>query len=90
MPPYRYRNWSIPERMMPALERYINDHLPPGDFLNAVLENNLREACAYADDENLENLPAFVAYLYNEAPGRCWGSPEAVTAWLTHTPTTAT
>ena len=79
---YTFRDWYIPERMMKGLTRYINEHCPVGDFLIAVLENDLMEAVGRADDENLRNLPAFVAYLYNEAPGNCWGSPEAVRAWL--------
>ena len=79
---YQFRQFSIPDRMMPHLLRYIERHEPVGDFLTAVLENNLREACARADDENQANLPAYLGYLHNEAPGKCWGSPEKVRAWL--------
>jgi len=60
-----------------------HDHKRPvGDFLTAVLHNNLTEAVARADDENIKNLPAFVGYLYNEAPSLCWGSKERVAEWL--------
>ena len=82
MSSYRFRQWTIPARMMQALTRYVDDHCPVGDFLTAVLRNDLREACGRADEENLANLPAFVAYLYNEAPAACWGSAEKVAAWL--------
>ena len=80
--PYQFRQFYLPYRMHVRLDAYIKQHCPVGDFLTAVLENNLRAACELADDENIENLPAYVAYLYNEAPGACWGSPEKVRAWL--------
>jgi hypothetical protein len=79
---YRFRNFYIPERMMPSIERYIKEHIRPGNFLTAVISNNLKEACGLADDENMENLPAYVAYFYNEAPSNCSGSPEKMEAWL--------
>jgi len=80
---YKFRQWYIPTHMIVALRRYIDEHCPVEGFLTAVLSNNLREACRRADEENLANLPAFVAYLYNAAPGDCWGSPEKVEEWLT-------
>jgi len=79
---YEFRNWHIPERMMDGLCRYIEEHCPVGDFLTAVLSNDLTEAVNLADDENMANLPAYVVYLYNIAPSQCWGSREKVSAWL--------
>lgn len=78
---YTFRDWYIPERMMGGITRWIEYGIHPGDFLSAVLANDLSEACGRADDENLANLPAYVAYLYNEAPSACHGSPENVRAW---------
>lgn len=71
----------IPERMMPALRRWVECFELPGDFLTKVLENDLKLAVGYADDENKRNLPAYVRWLYNEAPADCWGSPEKVSDW---------
>lgn len=79
---YTFRGFEIRPIMMYSLRRYIEDHAPVGYFLTRVLENNLSEAVGAADEENLKNLPAFVGYLYNEAPSQCWGSPEKVKAWL--------
>jgi len=79
---YEFRGCYIPRRMMEGLRRYIEGHCPVGDFLTAVLENNLSEAVGRADDENASNLAAYIGYLYNEAPSQCWGSPEKVSAWL--------
>ena len=82
MKDYTFRDYYISEHMMAALLRYINNGIRPGSFLTAVLENDLSNAVACADDNNLPNLLAFVGYLYNEAPGLCWGSPATVKAWI--------
>jgi hypothetical protein len=79
---YRYNEFLIPDRMMGGVKRYIEDHIKPGDFLTAVICNDLRGACERADDENLRNLPAYVAYFYNNSPATCWGSKENMDAWL--------
>lgn len=79
---YEFRNFWIPTRMMPGIRRYIEKYIKPGDFLTQVICNNLKEACGKADEENMTNLPAYVAYFYNEAPSPCWGSPEKMEAWL--------
>jgi hypothetical protein len=79
---YKFRQFYIPERMMGPLLRYIQDHVRPGQFLCAVISNDLKEAIGRADDENIANLPAYVAYLYNEAPAVCWGSPKHMENWI--------
>lgn len=68
--------------MLDALRRYIFEAIPPGDFLMAVLCNDLKEAVGRADHRNIGAIPAYVALLYNDAPGTCWGSEEKVQAWL--------
>lgn len=73
---------KIPERMQDALKRYVHERIQPGQFLTAVLRNDLKEAVGRADDENLPLLPLYVRWLYNVAPGCCWGSPENVKEWL--------
>jgi len=65
-----------------SLDNYVNFGYHPGGFLTAVLENNLSEAIARADLQNLETLPALVSYVYNEMPRNCWGNPKFVTHWL--------
>lgn len=78
---YAFRGVAIPERMAPALDGWISQGKLPGEFLQAVLRNDLKEAVGRADPENLVALPAYIGFLYNEAPGACWGSPEKVQAW---------
>lgn len=60
---YTFRHYTIRENMMESLTRYITCGCPVGDFLTAVLANDLAEAVGRADDENMANLPAYVAYL---------------------------
>jgi hypothetical protein len=79
---YRFRDFYIPLRMMGAIECYVNQGIQPGNFLTAVICNDLQEAVGRADEENMENLPAYVHYFYNEAPGQCWGSREKMVAWV--------
>jgi len=76
------KQYSIPERMRDSITRYIEDKIAPGDFLSAVIMNNLAEAIGRADDENIRNLPAYVNFFYNHAPSQCWGSPEKMATWL--------
>lgn len=80
--PYKFNQFYIPDRMMGGITRYIEHGIKPGDFLTAVISNNLTDACGLADEENLENLRAFVGYFYNEAPHDCWGSPEKMKDWV--------
>jgi len=65
-----------------GLRRYADDGIPPGGFLMAVLENNLMEAFGRADEQNTLDMVEIAAYVYNEIPSVCHGSPERVTAWL--------
>jgi hypothetical protein len=71
----------IPDYMVGGITRYIEHGVLPGDFLRAVISNDLKEACSRADSNNMWVLPVYVAYFYNNAPGECWGSKEKMLAW---------
>ena len=73
---------QIPEHTLYGIHQYIEHHIPPGHFLEAVFSNDLREAFGRADEENIAAMFHIVAYLYNKVPGNCWGSPEKVRQWL--------
>ena len=68
--------------MADAVQRYIENQIPPGSFLTAVICNDLREAFARADSSNRLAMFEWVSWFWNEAPHNCWGSPEAMKAWL--------
>ena len=72
----------LPPSLRGGMELYIEQGVPPGHFLTAVVENDLRGACARADDVNRHLLWEIVDWIYNEAPSPCWGSPAKVSAWL--------
>lgn len=73
---------SIPEHLLEGINRYVEERIPTGGFLRAVLENNLTESFGRADTESREALFEIVRYLYWEVPADCWGSPEKVKKWL--------
>ena len=79
---FEFRGQRMSEETAEELWRYYNRHCPTGSFLEAVISNDLREACALADDKNLWILPVIVAWLYNKAPSGCWGSSEKYEAWV--------
>jgi hypothetical protein len=71
----------VPLHTLDALDRYVNDHLEPGSFLRAVLENDW-----HADNIKRYALYDIVFYCWNYIPFNCWGSPKAVKAWLAARP----
>lgn len=71
----------LPDNLRGGLVRWIVKGIPTGSFLAAVLSNDLREACARADDDVRPRIADVVKWLYNYAPGICWGTPDRVAAW---------
>ena len=81
---YKFRDFEIPDYMANGIELYINHGVEPGDFLSAVICNDLQSAVGKVDGTNIKNLPAYVGYFYNEAPGGCWGSVSRMVEWIKH------
>ena len=79
---YRFKEFYIPAHMMGGLSRYVEHGIAPGDFLCAVITNDLFAAVQHADHENAANLPAYAAWFYNEAPSACYGCREAMDRWI--------
>ena len=73
---------GLPTALQHGARQYIEGHHLPGDFLTAVIENNLTEAMGRADEGNRARLFEIVSWFYNEAPASCWGSPERMREWL--------
>lgn len=65
-----------------GLDRFMNDGCPVGDFLTAVLSNDLKGAFMWGDYQNTEDLREIVGYVYNELPAACQGSREKMKAWI--------
>ena len=70
------------ESTMEGLIAFRDEGIPPGDFLRAVLENNLMEAFSRADGENTRDMAEIMEFVYNDMPVDCHGSREKVNAWL--------
>jgi hypothetical protein len=73
---------TIDRDILGGIRRYVKDRIRPGDFLCAVLRNDLKSAFVYADDTSIETMHSIVGWLWNEVPSVCWGSPEKFDAWL--------
>ena len=77
-----FKGEQIPDYMHSPVLLYITKGIPTGDFLRAVISNDLKTAVGRADDENIKALAAYVSFFYMNAPSGCWGSPQAYDAWL--------
>lgn len=73
---------DLPERMLLSVERYVNQGIPTGGFLEAVLSNSFVEAVSRADSTNQSLLREYALMLYNDLPPDCWGSPEIYNDWI--------
>jgi len=60
---------------------YAKGQYPTGDFLRAVLENDLMQAFGRADETSLKCLKDIAMFVYNEMPINCHGSKEIVKQW---------
>ena len=72
----------LPRHLQGCVKRYIEKGIPPGDFLTAVITNNLRLAIGHADPTSLAALPEIVRFFHNEPPGGCWGTSEEMKLWM--------
>ena len=74
--------YVIPDYMRNGIDLYIDHGITPGDFLTAVICNDLVGAVGRADSTNIHNLPAYANFFYNYAPSPCWGSKAKMDAWV--------
>lgn len=72
---------QIPETTLETLEAWVATARPLGGFTEALIANDLKEAFARADDENIRAMFHTVAWLYHRAPMAAWGSRDALTRW---------
>ncbi len=77
---------GIPEPMHAGIVRYLVNHVRPGRFLQAVLENDFVAVVMHADEISKPILKRYGGWLYNDLPGRSdsspWGSAEHVERWI--------
>ena len=73
---------QLPPHLQGGVQRYIEQGVPPGDFLTAVITNDLFLATSHADSTSLAALRDIVRFFYNESPTDCWGTPEKMKLWM--------
>jgi hypothetical protein len=79
----KHADWKlIPEYMHGGIRRYVEEGKQPGDFLTAVICNDLLRSVERADDTNIRLLARYVMFFYNYTPHDCWGSEDKVKAWI--------
>jgi len=72
----------IPRDIKQQIDNYIDNGIPPADFLYAVLINDLRQVAGRADIINRIHLYDIIVYLEKFMPNMAWGSAERVEKWL--------
>ena len=73
---------SLPDDVKESIDHYVQDGVPTGDFLRAVLANDLMESFGRADVNNRDALFDICSYIYNFTPMACRGSYQKVDAWI--------
>lgn len=63
-----YLKSNVAPRMLTEYDTYVLYHHEPGDFLTAVLDNNLTEAFARADEDNAVHMRGHASFVYNVIP----------------------
>ncbi len=75
---------QIPAYMHYGVVSYVEDGAPVGDFLEAIISNNLVSSFAAADGDNVLCIRAYADLLYNHFPSGSWGSRDAYKEWIAH------
>ncbi len=73
---------GVPENCIDGLVEYVLVGRPTGSFLEAVLSNDLMDAMARADAGNRYRVFEIASWLYNDAPGDCYGSRSVYSGWI--------
>lgn len=74
--------FNIRDDIAASISAYVVQRRRTGDFLRAVLANDLMEAAGRADHINGPHLQNVARFVFNAVPGRARGSFQAVDAWL--------
>lgn len=70
----------VPEQIKLGLQRYVQTGLLGGNFIHAVLTNDLVFAVTRAGPD--VDVKEVVLYCCRELPASSWGSYEKVDAWV--------
>lgn len=73
---------DIPVSTLQGLKAYVEDRRPVGDFLHAVLTNNLKGVFVHGDSYNIQALLSIMRFVHNELPFVSQGSEDKVSTFL--------
>jgi len=73
-----HRSLECPPEIRASLYLYAREGVPTGDFLRAVLANDLCLAIQHADPVNYQHLYAICMFVFGDLPPACWGSYAAI------------
>lgn len=74
---------NVPDWVRESIARYVDHGIPTGDFLRAVLANDLEGAFARADVATARVMPAIVSWVYNRVPRDRCGNYAVVDSYVT-------
>ena len=80
----KHEQSKIPDHLLAGLDRWIQYGRMPGEFLQAVILNDLHGAMSRGSARSRACLFDLVLVLYNDAPAQCWRTVERVEAWKGH------
>lgn len=73
---------KIPEHTMSSMQEYVINGRPCGDFLRAVISNDLFEAVSRADLVNRSCMFEICSWFINNSPIGCHGSRDIYNDWV--------
>jgi hypothetical protein len=73
---------SLIEDAVEPLHEYLLFGIPPGEFFDALLQNDLELAWSCGTRKNRHALGDYVSFLRETAPRKAWGSKAAVCTWM--------
>jgi len=79
---YEWDGVKIPTDLAKELEFYIYDKQVPGQFIRAVLENDLTKTIQRADLQSLRCLTVLCRFMMHRLPRDAWGDEKQISDWL--------
>ena len=71
----------LPDHIQEGIRSYVIEGHLPGDFLQAVIRNDLAQTVMRADSVNGMVLKEIIDFFNMFVPAPAWGNPEKMTAW---------
>lgn len=62
--------------------RYVDWHVRPGSFLQAMIAHDTEDAASRADPDSKRGMDAVAKWLQQNAPAECQGSRDAIEKWV--------